>query len=135
MIISLILIIIVGKNIINFDKSLIRSSSSGDINSSYGDISSSSSERSSSSSGRPSPLSDGSSRSSPSTPPCGCPRPSPIPGEDFSSSLLSGMPSPPPGSSVGRSSCNYYTDLLGAGQDVLSYSYYTPGTVLHTKQR
>ena len=34
---------------------------------------------------------------------------------------------PPDGSYVGSSSCNDYTDKLGAGQKVLSYSYYTPG--------
>ena len=34
---------------------------------------------------------------------------------------------PPDGSYVGSSSCNEFTDRLGAGQKVLSYSYYTPG--------
>lgn len=36
---------------------------------------------------------------------------------------------PPDGSYVGHSSCNLYTDHLGSGQDVLSYSYYTPHTI------
>ena len=34
---------------------------------------------------------------------------------------------PPDGSYVGPSTCNDFTDRLGAGQKVLSYSYYTPG--------
>ena len=32
----------------------------------------------------------------------------------------------PQGSYVGPSSCNNFTSALGAGQKVLSYSYYTP---------
>ena len=36
---------------------------------------------------------------------------------------------PSEGSYVGPSSCNEYTDRLGAGQRVLSYSYYTPGSI------
>ena len=37
---------------------------------------------------------------------------------------------PSEGSYVGPSSCNEYTDRLGAGQRVLSYSYYTPGLII-----
>ena len=37
---------------------------------------------------------------------------------------------PSDGSYVGPSSCNEYTDRLGAGQRVLSYSYYTPGLLI-----
>ena len=34
-----------------------------------------------------------------------------------------------PGSYVGQSTCNNFTSALGAGQRVLSYSYYRPGVV------
>ena len=36
---------------------------------------------------------------------------------------------PPMGSFVGQSTCNSYTTALGAGQRVLSYTYYTPWQV------
>ena len=36
---------------------------------------------------------------------------------------------PPLGSFVGQSTCNSYTTSLGAGQRVLSYTYYTPWQV------
>ena len=36
---------------------------------------------------------------------------------------------PPLGSFVGQSTCNSYTTTLGAGQRVLSYTYYTPWQV------
>ena len=63
---------------------------------------------------------------------CKCARPLPPLGEDYSSSLLDSRGAPPPaGAYVGQSSCNTYTDRLGAGQDVLSYSYYTPGNIVH----
>ena len=41
---------------------------------------------------------------------------------------------PTEGSYVGPSSCNEYTDRLGAGQRVLSYSYYTPGFLLYKRR-
>ena len=44
-------------------------------------------------------------------------------------SVIKGM-TPSDGSYVGPSSCNEYTDRLGAGQRVLSYSYYTPGSII-----
>ena len=62
--------------------------------------------------------------------PCSCSRPLPTLGEDYTSSLLQGQ-IPPDGSYVGRSSCNSYTDRLGSGQNVMSYSYYTPGNIVH----
>ena len=46
---------------------------------------------------------------------------------DQSPSLVS------PGSYVGQSTCNNYTSALGAGQRVLSYSYYRPGVVPSTQ--
>ena len=36
---------------------------------------------------------------------------------------------PPMGSFVGQSTCNSYTSAFGAGQRVLSYTYYTPWQV------
>ena len=59
---------------------------------------------------------------------CKCLKERPLPeyGEDRSRDLLDGV-IPPAGSYVGKSSCNEFTDRLGAGQKVLSYSYYTPG--------
>ena len=56
---------------------------------------------------------------------CSCSRQLPSLGKDFSDSLLAGV-IPPDGSYVGRSYCNEYTDYLGSGQNVISYSYYTP---------
>jgi hypothetical protein len=57
---------------------------------------------------------------------CLCTRPSPpISGPSLVLSLLTGHP-PPAGSYVGLSSCNSFTTHLGSGQNVLSYSYYTP---------
>ena len=41
----------------------------------------------------------------------------------------SGHWTPPIGSFVGPSTCNSYTSALGAGQKVLSYTYYTPWQV------
>ena len=60
---------------------------------------------------------------------CQCPRERQLPtkGEDRSGDLERGI-IPPDGSYVGPSSCNLETELLGSGQMVLSYSYYTPGT-------
>ena len=60
---------------------------------------------------------------------CSCPRERPPVrrGEDRTDDLRRGQ-TPPDGSYVGPSSCNDYTDSLGSGQNVLSYSYYTPGT-------
>ena len=40
--------------------------------------------------------------------------------------LLESPLSVPQGSYVGQSTCNNFTSALGAGQKVLSYSYYTP---------
>ena len=56
-------------------------------------------------------------RLNPPTPP---PAPPPPP---------SGRWSPPLGSFVGPSTCDSYTSALGAGQRVLSYTYYTPWQV------
>ena len=64
---------------------------------------------------------------------CQCPRERqrqvPRRGEDRTGDLQRGL-IPPDGSYVGPSSCNLETELLGSGQRVLSYSYYTPGTEL-----
>ena len=64
---------------------------------------------------------------------CQCPsergRQLPRRGEDRTGDLQRGL-IPPDGSYVGPSSCNLETELLGSGQRVLSYSYYTPGTEL-----
>ena len=38
-----------------------------------------------------------------------------------------------PGSYVGQSTCNNFTSALGAGQRVLSYSYYRPGVNVTTR--
>ena len=59
---------------------------------------------------------------------CSCARPLPPRGDDFSGSLAQGV-IPPDGSFVGSSYCNYYTDMLGSGQNVISYSYYTPASL------
>ena len=64
----------------------------------------------------------------PSRAECNCARPLPPRGEDFSGSLAQGV-IPPDGSFVGSSYCNYYTDMLGSGQNVISYSYYTPASL------
>ena len=40
--------------------------------------------------------------------------------------LLESPLSVPQGTYVGQSTCNNFTSALGAGQKVLSYSYYTP---------
>ena len=57
---------------------------------------------------------------------CPCTRSQPpLTGPSRLLSLLTGHP-PPPGSYVGLSSCNTFTTRLGSGQNVLSYSYYTP---------
>ena len=57
---------------------------------------------------------------------CPCTRPLPLrTGPSQVMSLLTGHP-PPTGSYVGPSYCNSFTDRLGSGQNVLSYSYYTP---------
>ena len=45
----------------------------------------------------------------------------------------SGRWTPPLGSFVGPSTCNSYTTVLGAGQRVLSYTYYTPWQVFLAK--
>ena len=60
---------------------------------------------------------------------CQCPRERQVPtkGDDRTGDLEEGV-IPPDGSYVGPSSCNKETELLGSGQRVLSYSYYTPGT-------
>ena len=59
---------------------------------------------------------------------CETPRPAPpaAGGPSLYPELVAGRV-PPDGSYVGASSCNQYTDSLGSGQRVLSYSYYTPG--------
>ena len=57
---------------------------------------------------------------------CGCQRARPVGGPDGRALLAAGR-APPDGSYVGRSSCNAYTEQLGSGQRVLSYSYYSAG--------
>ena len=57
---------------------------------------------------------------------CGCQRAWPAGGSDGRALLAAGR-APPDGSYVGRSSCNAYTEQLGSGQRVLSYSYYSAG--------
>ena len=55
--------------------------------------------------------------------PCRRPRP-PHSGPSQVLGIITHHP-PPPGSYVGLSSCNTYTTMLGSGQNVLSYSYYS----------
>ena len=61
---------------------------------------------------------------------CGCPRSLKRIQKDFTSSLMMGQV-PPDGSYVGPSSCNKYTSHLGSGQNVLSYSFYSPTTLFY----
>ena len=67
---------------------------------------------------------------------CQCERDREMPrlGEDRRDQLMRGV-TPPDGSYVGPSSCNKFTDLLGSGQKVLSYSYYTPGVTFQTDRK
>ena len=65
---------------------------------------------------------------------CSCSRPLPPLGMDYSLALANGIV-PPDGSYVGPSFCNSFTDHLGSGQKVLSYSYYTPPTIVNTKDK
>ena len=66
-------------------------------------------------------------------PDCSCHRPDPPTPPPAPPPTTSGPWTPPLGSFVGPSTCNSYTTVLGAGQRVLSYTYYTPWQVFLAK--